>query len=272
MVTRLTLLCFGLLIGLAHGHESEDVSLVRVSAEIAREPTQATLYVQRAALYLERRDWQACLVDLERAERGRASNLAMMRARALLLGHHAPSALALIEDHLSQHPGDVQAWMLQARAHASLEHWTAAAQSWGQALGLMPKPEPDHLVEAAEAFVRAGRGDEALRWLDRAPMLTVTVERAVEIEMRAGRSDAALRRMDALIEASRVKEPLLAKRASLLAQAGRVDDSIQAWESLLKQIASMPPQARGSHAMSKLMLQAQQALASLRGTIATRSP
>ncbi len=272
MVTRLTLLCFGLLIGLAHGHESEDVSLVRVSAEIAREPTQATLYVQRAALYLERRDWQACLVDLERAERGRASNLAMMRARALLLGHHASSALALIEDHLSQHPGDVQAWMLQARAHASLEHWTAAAQSWGQALGLMPKPEPDHLVEAAEAFVRAGRGDEALRWLDRAPMLTVTVERAVEIEMRAGRSDAALRRMDALIEASRVKEPLLAKRASLLAQAGRVDDSIQAWESLLKQIASMPPQARGSHAMSKLMLQAQQALASLRGTIATRSP
>jgi DNA-binding SARP family transcriptional activator len=136
----------------------------------------------------------------------------------------------------------------------------------------MPKPEPDHLIEAAEMLVQAGREDDALRWLDRAPLLAVTVERAVAIEMRAGRADAALRRMDALIEASSVKEPLLAKRASLLAQAGRMNDSIQAWESLLKHMVSMPPQARESHAMSKLALQTQQALASLRGTIATRSP
>ena len=272
MLPRLTLLCLGLWAGVGRAHESEDVSLARVSEELRREPAKAMLYVQRAALHMERRDWRACLVDLERAERGHVGDLEVMRARALLLGHHAASALALLDDHLSQHAEDVQAWMLRAKSHAVLGHWTAAAQSYERALRLMPKPEPDHLIEAAEMLVQAGREDDALRWLDCAPLLVVTVERAVVIEMRAGRTDAALRRMDALIEASNVKESLLAKRAALLAQAGRLDDSMHDWESLLKHILSMPPQARGSHAMSKLALQAQQALASLRGTMATRSP
>jgi hypothetical protein len=55
----------------------------------------------------------------------------------------------------------------------------------------------------------------------------------------------------------------MAKRASILAQAGRIPESKAAWQALADHLNALPNLERGSHAMSKLAQDAKLALASL---------
>jgi hypothetical protein len=55
----------------------------------------------------------------------------------------------------------------------------------------------------------------------------------------------------------------MARRASVLAQAGRIEESRTAWQALVDHLAALPNLERGSHALSKLAEEARQALASL---------
>jgi hypothetical protein len=55
----------------------------------------------------------------------------------------------------------------------------------------------------------------------------------------------------------------MARRAAVLAQAGRIEESQAAWKELEKHLASLPDQERTSRAMTNLAEEARQALASL---------
>ena len=255
MKSRLLILCLGLLVVRAAAHEAEAKTLTRLIAAIAAQPQDAALWVRRAALRLEMRDWQACLVDLERAERLGAEDLELLRARALVQGERFEYALAVLRP-MEQHAGALR---LRAQTQAALHHFEEAAVDAEKALQLTPQPEPDDFLESAEFLCLAGREDDALAMLDRAPQLPVIVERAMRLEKPA----SALRRLESLISSAAVPEPLLARKAVLLAQNGREADSVTVWKQITQRIAAMPPQARGSHAMSKLTLQAHQALEAL---------
>lgn len=255
------LLCLGFAAVVALGHEDEGKTISRLSDEIAAKPSDGTLLVRRAALHLERGDWQACLVDLERAERSGQGGLEVLRARALVAGRHFEHAIAVLRP-LSK---DAVALIIGAKAKAALGRVNEAAEDYHQALQTLPHPEPDHFLEATDVLCRVGRARDALALLDRAPQTIVIVERAMQLEA----PDAALKRLDALIAASQVKEPLLAKKAVFLAQNGREAESSAVWRMLAERIISLPPQARGSHAMSKLAQQAHHALAALQHTHST---
>lgn len=257
MLHRLVIISLCLAHLLSHAHEPDTAAIAALNAEIRQHPDPAPLYVRRAALHLERGDWQACLIDLEHAERRQHADLALLRGKALLMGKHFEHALAVLQP-LAHDPA---ALLIRSRAHAALGETQAAAADCQKALQLIPKPDPDHFLECADFLCRAGRRDDALALLDHAPQLTVIVARAMQLEP----PDAALQRLDALIATSSIPEPLLAKRATFLAQIGREAESAAAWQNLAQRIAAMPPQARGSHAMSKLTLQSHQALAALRG-------
>jgi hypothetical protein len=58
----------------------------------------------------------------------------------------------------------------------------------------------------------------------------------------------------------------MARRASILAQAGLLEDSRAAWTQLRDHLLALPNLERGSHSMSMLLEQAQQALESLEHT------
>lgn len=261
---RLIAIYLGLAVVMAHAHEAEEETIARVTAKIRLHPDSGELYVHRATLHLERRDWQACLIDLERGERLHQRDLSLLQARALVIGKHLAHAVAVLQP-LSSDPA---ALMVRARAQAALTNARAAADDFECAIRLMPQPEPDHFIECAELLCRANRRNEALALLNRAPQTPVIVERAMKLETPGD----ALKRLNALIVASAIKEPLLAKKAVLLAQCGRETESVAVWQMITQRIAAMPEQARGSHAMSKLMIQTQQALAALRSEVASRSP
>lgn len=255
------LLCLGLAAAVACGHEDEGKTIARLSDEIAAKPADGSLFIRRAALHLERGDWQACLVDLERAERTGKGGLAVLRARALMEGRHYEYAIAVVRPVAD----DAMAAILMARAEAALGRVAEAAEDYHQAMKRLPNPEPDHFLEGADLLCRAGRSHDALALLDRAPQTIVIVERAMQLEA----PDAALKRLEALIEASQIKEPLLAKKAVFLAQNGREAESAAVWRTLANRLTRLPTQARESHAMSKLAQQAHHALAALQHSSST---
>jgi hypothetical protein len=85
----------------------------------------------------------------------------------------------------------------------------------------------------------------------------------MELEIITGDFDSALKRVDQLQKFAPRPEPWMAKRASLLAQAGRIADSRAAWQSLLAHLSALPNLERGSKPMKLLAEQAHQALAAL---------
>lgn len=255
------LLCLGLAAAAACGHEDEGKTIARLSDEIAAKPNDGSLFTRRATLHLERGDWQACLVDLERAKRTGKGGLEVLRARALIAGRHYEHAIAVVRPVAD----DAMAAMMMARAEAALGRVAEAADDYHQAMKRLAHPEPDHFLEGADLLCLAGRSHDALALLDRAPQTIVIVERAIQLEA----PEAALKRLEALIEASQIKEPLLAKKAVFLAKNGREAESVTVWRTLADRLTRLPPQSRGSHAMSKLAQQAHHALAALQHSHST---
>ena len=83
------------------------------------------------------------------------------------------------------------------------------------------------------------------------------------MEIAAAQFDAALRRVDVARSTAARPEPWMVKRASILAQAGRLDESRAAWREIIAHLAALPDHERTSHAMSIIAEQARVALASL---------
>lgn len=244
--------------------------LADLDAQIAAEPAKASLVVRRAEIQLKAGNWQAALVDLDRAERlDGALPLALPRARALMAGGHCPHAKAALDEFLAAHPGNAGALIERARAEARLGEAQAAVVDYRAALPLVAaRAEPDLILEIAGHFHEAGIKHEALRALDAAltarPGCPALIARALEIEVACGDFEGALRRAGAAIETSARPEAWLARRASILAQAGRFAEAESAWESLLARLASLPETERASHAMQRVAEQSRNALASLR--------
>lgn len=265
---RLSVLFLALACLESSAHESGQSAIARVSAQILQHPDQAKPHVKRASLYLEAGDWVACLADLERAERLHQTGLHRMRAQALLLGRHERHAIAL----LNTCSEDAEALWIRAQAHAALGDAHAAAMDCHRALKRLSKPEPDLYLQCAEFYCREGEVEKALSVLDEGPTIAAIIQKAISLETCLGRIDRALQRLETLMVTSSIPEPLMAQQASLLAQAGHVDESMKVWKKLIQRLLAMPPQMRGSHAMSRLLRQSTQAISALRNTVSTQHP
>lgn len=254
---------------LAHGTSHERIDAA--SRAIAGQPEDAALYLQRATLHLEHGDLKACLSDVDEAERRQTQDLgvALVRGRALVAGGRLGEAKAILDRFITAHPDHAAALMERARVLGALEHESEAADDFVRAMSHVPQPEPDHVFELVSILCRAGRESDALSAIDKAlkatPGVPSLVERAVRIETGLGNHDGALRRIGDAMQTAKVKEPLMARRAGLLAQAGRISESIAAWRELQVRLAAMPETERGSHAMSSLAVRSRHALASLSG-------
>lgn len=138
--------------------------------------------------------------QLEKAEK----QLQLAKEEATLFG-------GLLDGQLAPHVGDLR--MRQWRLEEARESYLKALEG-GPALRLVsqgdPQPELSILSRLAELDVLSGRVDEGLAWNDRALALVREMKNA------------------------RRERGVLAKRADLLQTAGRYDESIALYETLLK--------------------------------------
>lgn len=250
----------------AHGTHGQLIEVVNRKLESS--PTDANLWYQRGFLNLEHEDAAQAIEDLEKAERLAPGKLPTfwLKGRALELSGKFPEARAALDVHLLRCPDHAAGYASRARVLVKLGARDEALADYRTALVKSPDAEPDLVHEAAVALNVSGHCDEALQVLDaglkrlgQIPSLTLE---ALEIEVKAGRYDSALARVETLQKSAPRAEPWMAKRAELLGQAGRLEESRAAWQALVAHLANLPNLERGSHAMSLLAEQACHALRS----------
>lgn len=264
------------LLACAHGtiHERLD----QLNKALALQPDDAALRCQLAGVYCEHGDWREALAELDRAEAlapGRNA-VDLRRGDALLTGGRPAVAKAALDRFLAAHPAHPDALLLRARALGALKQAEPSLADYRAALKATPRPEPDLVQEVADALAAHGHADEAMQVLAAAlvrlgPVPSLAL-RALELETAAGRFDAALTRIDALQKTAPRPEPWMAKRAALLAKAGRVAGARAAWQALVAHLDALPNLERGSPSLRDLADQARQALDALPPLSAVPNP
>lgn len=266
----LTALAVLVLAAAAWGHGSLHERIAALSAEIAKRPDDAGLRFQLAEIRCQHGDWAEALVSLDKVEQLAPGRFPtdMLRGRAALGAGRAADAKAALDRFIAAHPGNAQALTLRARAFGRLEKGGQCLDDYRAALAAEARPEPDIFQEVADALAFRGHEDEAVRVLDagiaKLGMIPSLALKAIAMEVKLKHYDAALARMEAMQKAAPRPEPWMAKRAALLEQAGRFEESKAAWESLASHLAALPDNERRSHAMSTLTEQSKLALEKLK--------
>ena len=200
----------------------------------------------------------------------------LLRGRTLLESGRPAEALPLLDGFLGP-PSRSTPQALVCRARALTE--TRAARRRRSPITARPSsahplPEPDLVQECADALAAQGCDKEAVQVLAAGhrkvrPDPVACASARWIWKSRRKISTAALSRVEAMRQSAPRPEPWMAKRASILAQAGRIQESRAAWQALVEHLAALPNLERGSHAMSKLAAEAKQALAALDSLPAT---
>ena len=261
--------------GFSHGAFHERIA--ELSKQIAAEPRNARLYLQRADSYRQHEEWQAALADCDKArELDPAIEADLLRGRTLQEAGRPADALPLLDGFLGRHPEHPQALTCRARSFEKLGRHSAAIADYRKALKHTPIPEPDLVLETANVLAAQGAEAEAVPVLnagiEKLGQIPSLVLRAMELEIATKNFDAALGRVESMRQTAPRAEPWMARRASILAQAGRIPESRAAWQALVEHLTALPNLERGSHAMSKLMEEAKKALAALDRPPASPAP
>lgn len=253
----------------AFGHGGLHERLAQLAAELEKNPNDARLYFELADVNCQHGEWQASLRNLDRVDELAPGKYltGLLRGDAWLTGGQSEKAKKALDPLLAAHPECARGWLLRARAARRLGGGPGCVADYREALARTLVWEPDLVCETADALVAQGCSNEATQLLAAAigklgnvPSL---VQRSLELELEAKDFDAALHRVEALRQTAPRPEPWMARRASVLAQAGRIEESRAAWQALLDHLAALPNLQRGSHSMSKLSEEARYALASL---------
>lgn len=251
-----------------HAHGDLHERIVAIDLQIATHTQNPHGYIQRAQLYFEHGEWSLALADYDMADKlDPKLETRLLRARVLLASGHPVDSLILLNNFLERHPGNPQAFACRARVLKKLNRHADSIRDYREALKHTETPEPDLVLEAANAITSIGSVREAVRVLDegigKLGHLPPFVLRAIDLEVMAKNYDSALARVGVMRQGAPRPEPWMARRASVLAQAGRIEESIAAWKALSLHLAALPSAERSSHAMSILKKETQQALASL---------
>lgn len=258
-----------LLAGPAFGHGGFHERLAQLAAALEKTPNDPALHFDLADVNGQHGDWQMSLLNLDRVEELAPGKFLtpLLRGQAWLIGGQPEKAKKALDPLLAAHPECARGWLLRARAVQRLGDSPGSLADYREALRRTTVPEPDLIQEAADALAAAGFAEEAVRVLaagiEKLGPIPSLALRAMEVEIATKNFDAALTRVEALRKSAPRPEPWMARRASVLAQAGRIEESRAAWQALVAHLEALPNLERGSHAMSKLMQDARQALGSL---------
>ena len=252
---------------LAHGAHS--FLMLRVDERLAREPENADLWFQRAVLEFEHEDWNSAATDFAKVEQYAPGKFPVLWWQGRVLDNQGKPAEAKIalDAFLAATPDHSGALTSRGRVFAKLGDNDASLADFRAALARCPDPQPDLILEVAEALADHGFARESVTVLEAGIMRLGPVPslqlKILDVEVDAGEYAAALARLGAMQASASRPEPWMEKRASILAEAGRIDESRAAWRSLISHLNSLPASERDSHAMIHFSERAHQALLAL---------
>ncbi len=250
----------------ADGHGTQHHLMKVVDEKIKNSPEDSGLWYQRAVLHLEHEDTSQAISDLEKAECLSPGKLPtyLLKAQALTLAGKLTDAKSAIDAQIIRFPEQSRGYALRARILMKTGATHDGLINYRIALAKSPAAEPDLIYEVSTAMAANGAVDEAIEVLDAGiqrlgaiPSLTMKL---LETEIHADRYDAALSRLDTFQQSASRPEPWMAKRAELLEQAHRIEESRASWQALVTHLQDLPVNERDSTSMSLLATRARGAL------------
>ena len=239
-------------------HEGLHEQIAAVTAQIKREPKNASLYLKRGELHRLHRDWKEAFADYSRAEQlnPRMDEVNFGRGRTYFEADKPQEARIWLDRFLIAKPSHVDALVTRARVLVKLNQCIAAAADYSRAIAQLAKPKPEYYIERAEALVAAGRDVEALGGIDEGvkrlgPIVTLQLF-AINLELSSKSYDAALSRLEQISVQSPRKESWMARRGDILVMAGRADEARKAFKDALAAIEALPQYHRATKATSEL--------------------
>ncbi len=250
----------------ADGHGTQHHLMEVVDEKIKSSPEDAGLWYQRAILHLEHEDTGQAISDLEKAEYLSPGKLPtyLLKAQALTLEGKLTDAKSAIDAQILRFPEQSRGYALRARILLKTGAPQNGLMDYRIALAKSPAAEPDLIHEVSTAMAANGAVEEAIEVLDAGiqrlgaiPSLTIKL---LETEVQVGRYDAALSRVNKFQQSASRPEPWMAKRAELLGQAHRIEESRASWQALVTHLRNLPVNERDSTSMSLLAARAHEAL------------
>ena len=260
------------------GHGGYHERIIYLSAAVENNPSDPLLQFDLASVHGDHGDLQLALLHLERVDALAPGKFLtdLSRGQAFLVAGEFAKAKEALDRQLLSHPECARAWLLRARAEEKLGQEAACLADYREALKLTASPDPDLLQEVADALATRGCQKEAAQVLaagiEKLGKIPSLVLRALDLEIAMKDFEAALRRVEDARQNAPRPEPWMARRATVLAQAGRIEESRAAWKALAKHLDSLPDQERTSFAMRKLAEETSQALATLKSLAAAEPP
>lgn len=252
------------------GHGGYHERIAQLTAETKKNPSDPLLRFELANLHGQHGDLQLSLQNLDRVDALAPGKFLtdLLRGEAFFVAGKWSRAKEALDRQVASHPECARAWLVRARAEQRMAQDTPSLADYREALKRTPSPDPDLVQEVAGALATHSCETEAAQVLatgiERLGKIPSLVLPALDLEVKLKNFDAALRRVeDAQKDAPR-PEPWMARRASVLEQAGRIEESRAAWRALAQHLHSLPERERTSNAMNKLTEETRQALLSLK--------
>ena len=253
----------------ALGHGGFHERIADLTAQVKADPSNPLLHLELGNLHGQHRDLHLSLQNLDRVDEMAPGKYLpdLLRGQAYLAADEFAKAKEALDRQVVSHPESARAWLLRARAERALGHDQGSLADYREALKRTASPDPDIVQEVAAALAAQGNKQEAaqvlgagIEKLGNIPSLVLT---ALDLEIETKNFDAAMQRIEQAQLGAPRPEPWMARRATVLAQAGRLEESRAAWKALVEHLESLPAQARNSRAMSNLTTEARKALAAL---------
>ena len=242
----------------ATAHDGLASRIAALSAQIAQSPSSPSLFITRAELYLENRQWTEALADVDSAERIDPSIAIanLVRAHVQFARRNWPAAVDAASRFLARQPEHADAHVVRARAYAQLGRRQPAAADFTSALAV--RAVPDLYIERARVLAEGGPAslEQAVQGLDEGldrlgPVVTLELE-AIDLEQRLNRYDAALARLDRITARAQRKDSWLARRGAILERAGRPDQARAAYRAALDSLGSQSERIQQTRASTAL--------------------
>jgi len=226
----------------AHGDYHDVVR--NLTPRIQAEPENTKLRYQLVAAHVEHDEWKLALAECDRIEKLAPGKhqLGYFRGRSLATAERWQDALAPLDEFLSSASAHEEARVWRARVHLQLKDPAKAVADYRAALE--KSRNPDHHAEFARALVEQDQTKEAVTALQHGlkvcPDDPALLECMVECATAAKDQAATLTAIERLIKTWPRPEPWMLRRAQVLADFERKDESIAAWKALESHLQKLP--------------------------------
>jgi tetratricopeptide (TPR) repeat protein len=244
--------------GLARAHGGYDELIDAQTRKVEKNPSDAALRFELGNLHGLHGDLEPALKDLARVDALAPGKFLtdLMRGQAYFVARDFAKTKDALDRQLVSHPESVRAWLLRARAERELGQHEASLRDYREALKRNASPDPDIVQEVADALAARDKKEEAAQVLaagmEKVGKVPSLMLRALDLEIETKNFDAALRRIEEARADAPRPEPWMARRAAVLAQAGRLEESRAAWTALRQHLDALPEHDRTSRAMTQL--------------------